>query len=249
MKVRSLMLAAAAALSAWAAGPAEPALAQSSPVSLSIEAGFLSRDIAVQEEGPAPGTLIDESTEADSGRVLLTLAVTPVPPVTLYAIGGGATLDLDEFGYHGRMDGIYGGGLTVTLYDSSPSAPRASGFRFFLDGRYLRFVTDDQVIALVGGVPTTVNEEIAWNEARARFGVEGRYFGAKPYGGLELSRVWGDDRFGAPVGDTFDVEEEDPIGLFAGISLPLDAQGRIAFFAEFNIIDENAIRAGLTFSL
>ena len=233
----------------WLAdGVLRPAHAQPRdlPVSVTVEAGFLSRDVVVQET-ISGGMLVEDSTIADSGRLLVTLAVTPIEPLTLYLTGGGASLDLDEFGYHANIDGIYGGGATVTLYESSSRSPGLSGFSLFLDGRYLRFVTDDVVLVDTGGPLVSTTEEIAWNEFRARLGVRGQAFYLQPYGGIELSWVRGDDRlsgFG-----TFDLEEEDNVGLFGGVLWPLDPQGRLTFFAEFNIIDENAIRAGLTFAM
>jgi len=215
------------------------------PVTVTVEAGFVSRDVIVQEL--VGGVLVEDNTIADSGRLLVTVAVTPVAPLTLYLVGGGASLNLDEFGYNGNLDGIYGGGLTVTLYESASRAPGLPGLSLFIDGRYLRFVTDDLVLVNAGGPPVSTTEEITWDETRMRFGAKGRYYGFQPYGGIELSWVRGNDRlegFGS-----FDLREEDSIGLFGGMLLPLDPRGRLFLFAEVNVIDEYALRGGFVFAL
>jgi hypothetical protein len=214
---------------AWAQ-PAEP------PLSVTVEGGYTSRDI--KEHGSA-GSF---SGTADSGRLLVTLAYRPVPQLTLYAVGGGTSLKIDEFGYASNLDGIYGGGMTL----STDVLPVAS---LFVDGRYLRFVSDDTVWPLINSSPT--REKITWNEYRARIGIKGRYFLISPYGGLQVSLVRGHDQLndfgGVPA--TFRLEERDAVGLFGGVTIPLDPQGRAKLFGEFNIIDENAIRGGLMFAL
>ena len=78
-----------------------------------------------------------------------------------------------------------------------------------------------------------------------------RHFPVSPYGGIQVSFVRGEDHVnnygGSPT--TFDLKEQDTVGLFGGVTMPIDPQGRIKFFAEFNLIDEYAIRGGLTFGL
>ena len=207
---------------------------------VTFEVGFISRDIETGEiSGGFPVT-----TTADSGRVLVILEFSPIPEVRLYVVGGGAGLDLNEFGFSADLDGMYGGGLTLTLYDVP-----LPDVALFLDGRYLRFVTDDVVVA---GSPffAPTNEEITWNEYRARIGVKARVTNTiEPYGGVEVSLIRGDDRLGAPVSTVFDIEEADAIGVFVGVRAMLDPQGRFSVFAEVNVIDEHAVRAGMTFAL
>jgi hypothetical protein len=215
------------------------------PVTVTVEAGFVSRDIIVQEL--ISGVLVEDTTIADSSRLLVTVAVTPVAPLTLYLLGGGASLNLDEFGYNGNLNGMYGGGLTVTVYESASRAPGLPGLSLFIDARLLRFVTDDVVLVTAGGPPVSTTEEITWDESRVRFGAKGGYYGFQPYGGIELSWIRGKDRlegFGS-----FNIREEDNIGLFGGLLFPLDPEGRLGFFVEVNIIDEYALRGGVVFAL
>jgi hypothetical protein len=206
------------------------------PLSVTVEGGFTSRDI---DENGAAGQF---SGTADSGRLLVTLAYRPVPQVTLYVVGGGASLQIDEFGYAANLDGIYGGGLTL-------SADLLPGASLFVDGRYVRLVSEDTVLPLINVSPT--QETITWNEYRGRIGIKGRHPVLSPYGGLQVSFVRGHDQLdnfgGSPA--MFRLEERNAIGLFGGVTIPLDPQGRVILFAEFNIIDENAVRTGLTFAM
>jgi len=204
-------------------------------LSITVGGEFTSRN--VDEKGTAG----EFSGTANSGRVLVTLAFKPIPQVTLYGVGGGADLQIDEFdGYSANMGGIYGGGLTV-------STDTLRGTSLFLDGRYLRFVTDDTTYPF--GVPS--QETITWNEYRARIGIRDRHFAVSPYGGIQVSFVRGEDHVdnygGSPT--TFDLEEQDTVGIFGGITIPLDPRGRTWFFTEFDLFDEYAISGGLTFAL
>jgi len=221
--------------------PAEP------PLTLTVEGGFTSRDI--EESGNAGGGPYSASGTADSGRLLVTLAFKPIPQLTLYGVGGGASLQIDDFdGYSANLDGIYGGGLTL-------SANVLPGASVFLDGRYLRSVTDNTVVMQCGAnvlCPFGTGEKITWNEYRARLGVKSRFF-VSTYGGIQVSFVRADDHInqfqnsGVPA--TLHIEEQDQVGVFGGVTMPLDPQGRIRFFTEFNLFDEYAIRGGLTFAL
>lgn len=212
------------------------------PFSITIEGDFTSRDI----DGLADLSLQSHVGRADSNRVLVTLSYAPIPPVRLYAVVGGADLIIDDVGYSAGMNGIYGGGLTLTIYHS----PMMPGLEVFLDGRYLRSVTNDTVF--IGG-PTSTREEITWNEYRTRIGAKAHYWGVEPYGGIQVSFVRATDHLdqwpttGSPI--SFGLRENDQVGLFGGLTVALDPRGRAALFAEFNIIDENAVRAGLRFSM
>jgi len=222
--------------------PKEPHL------SLTVDIGFSSRNI--EESGQVPGGgSFSASGTADSVPLLATLAYTPIPQLTLYAVGGGTSLQINDFdGYSSNLGGTYGGGLTLS-YNVMPGAA------MFLDGRYLRYVTDDTVVMQCGGgvlCPSGTGETITWNEYRARLGVKSRSF-VSTYGGIQVSFVRGDDHInhfqntGSPV--TFSIKEQDEVGVFGGVSIPLDPLRRIRFFTEFNLFDEYAIRGGLTFAL
>jgi len=206
-----------------------------SPLSITVEGGFTSRDVEEQgQAGKFYGT-------ADSGRLLATLAFKPISQVTLYAVGGGADLQINQFdGYSSNMDGIYGGGLTL----STNILPAT---KVYLDGRYLRSVTDSTTYPF--GAPS--QEKITWNEYRARIGIKDMHFAVSPYGGIQVSFVRGEDHVnnygGSPA--SFDLEEQDTVGIFGGVSVPLDPRGRMRFFTEFDLFDEYAIKGGLIFGL
>jgi hypothetical protein len=229
----------------WAWGQQQPP--KELHVSLTVEGGFTSRDVG--ESGNVLGSHYSTSGTADSGRLLVTLAYSPIPEVTVYAVGGGATLQIDEFdGYSSSLDGMYGGGLTLS-YNVLPMTAA------FVDGRYLRYVTDDTVVMQCGpGVlcPSATGETITWNEYRLRFGLKSR-MPITTYGGLQVSWVRAEDHInyfqdtGVPA--TLTLTEKDNVGVFGGISIPLDPLRRIRFFTEFNLFDEYAIRGGLTYSM
>jgi hypothetical protein len=212
------------------------------PLSITVEGGYTSREIKES------GSVGQFSGTADSGRLLVMLAYRPVPHLTLYAVGGGASLKIEQFGYSADLNGSYGGGMTL-------SANLRPGMSVFLDGRYLRFVTDDRVVMSCG--PNTpcssaTDERITWNEYRVRLGAKSRVLFMAPYGGLQVSLVRGDDHLnqytntGVPM--TLNIKEKEAVGMFGGVTIPLDPKGRMSVFAEFDIIDENAIRGGLTFT-
>jgi len=208
-----------------------------SPLSLTVEGEFTSRN--VEEHGPA--LPYNVSGTADSGRLLATLAFKPIPQVTLYGVGGGADLQIDEFdGYSANMDGIYGGGLTL-------STDIMRGTMLFIDGRYLRSATE--ATSYPFNVPS--QEKITLNEYRARIGIRDRHFAVSPYGGIQVSFVRGEDHVnnygGSPA--SFDVEEQDTVGIFGGVTIPLDPRGRVRFFTEFDLFDEYAIKGGLILGL
>jgi hypothetical protein len=212
-----------------------------SPLSVTVGGGYTSR--IIKESG--------STATADIGRLLVTLAYQPRPQVMLYVVGGGSSLRIDDFnGYAADMNGIYGGGITL----SAAVLPRAS---LFLDGRYLRSVTDDTVVMSCGPntpCPSSTDEKITWNEYRVRLGVKSRFLSLAPYGGLQVSLVRGDDHLNPsylinPSGpETLDIKEQQTVGLFGGVTMPLDPKGRVSVFAEFDVIDENAIWAGLTYA-
>ena len=216
-----------------------------SPLTLTIEGGYTSRDI---KETGQPLTPPPTGT-ADSGQILVTLAYTPVPYLTLYAVGGGASLQINDFdGYSANLGGAYGGGLTLS-YNILPVAS------VFVDGRYLHFATDDSVVMYCApGVlcPFSTGEKITWNEYRMRVGAKTRSF-ISTYGGIQVSFVRGEDHINqfqnTGTSYMFQITEQDEVGVFGGVSIPLDPLRRIRFFTEFNLFDEYAIRGGLTYSM
>ena len=225
-----------------------------------INVGVYSRDIV--EEDPAITDFKFNGT-ADSTRIIAKVGVNLGDVLNLYLQGGAADLSIDEFdNYDASMNGAYGGGLRINLYQ----APYRDGPKLFVEGSYLRSKTDDRVQSDVScttehGCPANTgnsitllpNETIQWNEYTFLMGGSGRYFDVAPYGGIRLSKVDGTDRVRTVPDSNFpngfrvnaDVKERDNFGIFFGTDVFLDRAGKTALNFEASLFDVYSFQAGI----
>jgi len=227
---------------------------------LQINVGTYSRDI--EEKSSALKTFKFDGT-ADSTRLIAKAGVNIGDVLNLYLQGGAADLNIDEFDdYHASMNGAYGGGLRINLYQE----PYRDGLKLFAEGNYLRYTTNDSVQTLVtcttdngcpantgGDLARIVKDTIQWNEYTVLMGASGRYFEMGPYGGVRLSKVDGKDRVRAGPDSNFttnftvtaDVKQENNFGVFFGTDVFLDRAGKTALNFEASLFDVYSFQAGI----
>jgi len=219
--------------------------------------GVYSRDIV--EKSPALFTYKVDGT-ADSTRLIAKAGVNLGDVLNLYLQGGAADLSIDEFdNYDASMNGAYGGGLRINLYQE----PYRDGMKLFVEGSYLRYTTNDTVQTEQCSSacqtnspvfsPRLVKDTIQWNEYTVLMGASGRYFEMGPYGGIRLSKVDGKDRvrgapdsnFTTPFSATADLKEQDNFGIFFGTDIFLDRAGKTALNFEASLFDVYSFQAGI----
>jgi hypothetical protein len=225
-----------------------------------LNVGAFSRDVEEKDASIAGSKAFGT---ADSTRIIAKIGMEYDDMLDLYFQGGGASLSIDEFdNYDGSMDWAYGGGLRFTFY----RAPYRDGLRLFVEGSALRYTTDDSVSILVKC--TTANgcaaddntyparpadETIQWNEYALMLGASARFFEARPYGGIRLSKVDGTDRIRAAPDSNFatsfqstpDLKEQDNFGVSMGLDFYLDRAARTVLNFQVSLIDQNSIEVGL----
>jgi hypothetical protein len=227
---------------------------------LQIDVGVYSRDIV--EKSSALSTFKVKAI-ADSTRLIAKAGVNIGDVLNLYLQGGAADLQIDDFdNYDASMNGAYGGGLRINLYQE----PYRDGLKLFVEGNYLHNSTNDQTqiardcTGLSGCssspdnfFPTIADETIQWNEYTFLMGASGRYFDMGPYGGIRLSKVDGKDRVRAGPDSNFttnftatpDVKERDNFGIFFGTDFFLDRAGKTALNFEASLFDVYSFQAGI----
>jgi hypothetical protein len=178
---------------------------------------------------------------ADSTRLLVRGGFQPVALLEVYGLIGGADLSIDEFdGFDSNMRMAYGGGLHLILYQSPFPRP----FDLFADAQYLQFSAKDRVLTDVSGLgPTEQDEEIHWRESVAKVGIDSDQHFFRPYGGLRVSLVRGDDNLS--VSGKVNLREDDSVGVFGGADIFLDSTKKAALNLEFSLFDVNSFSAGL----
>jgi hypothetical protein len=222
-----------------------------------IGVGVYSRDIV--EKSSALQSFKVNGT-ADSTRLIAKAGVNIGDILNLYLQGGVADLQIDDFdNYDASMNGAYGGGLRINLYQE----PYRDGLKLFVEGNYLRSSTNDQVqIEQCSSAcntnspvfsPRIADEAIQWNEYTFLMGASGRFFEMGPYGGIRLSKVDGKDRVRAAPDSNFttslsatpDLKERDNFGIFFGTDVFLDRAGKTALNFEASLFDVYSFQAGI----
>ena len=180
-----------------------------------IETGMFSRDI-VEEDAAITGFAY--GGRASSTRAIATAGFKFNEFLTVYALGGAADLEIDEFnGFDSSFNGAYGGGVRFDF----PISPYRGGLRLFVEGSMLRTTAEDMVQAgfactaangctsaatVQGGyIPRLAEETIEWNEYAVLLGAGSRHGAFGPYGGVRLSMVDAKDRLHASSGRQFHV--------------------------------------------
>lgn len=224
---------------------------QSSPVSLDLIAQVQERDIIAKNEDLTPCCKFEG--DAVSTRLLARLGLSPIPPIEIFGLAGGADLSIDEFDqYDSNMDFAFGGGVHLILYET----PSPGASHLFIEYSYLQFEAEDRVQVEKSSVNTIQDDEIRWREHVVQIGGDSRLGSVRPYGGLRFSIVRGEETFtvvnGGGLADPTigpsDIEEDDLFGVFGGIDFFLDPADRVAFNLEASLFDVNSFRAGLRFN-
>ena len=226
-----------------------------------IETGIVSRDI-VEEDASIQGFTFGGT--AESTRVLARVGFNFNDFVSMYALGGGADLSIDEFnGFDSSLSGAFGGGVRFDMRVS----PYRGGLRLFVEGSMLHTSADDTVQADFGCtaangctaaaqgafVPRLAQETIEWNEYTVLLGAAARYRAYGPYGGVRLSWVDATDKVRAPADENFstefradaDLKEQDNFGIFLGTDFYLDRSGKTALNLEFSLFDQESFRVAV----
>lgn len=219
--------------------------------SLELGAKYLGRNIT--EDGFNFGGQSYPKTDgwATSAQLLGKLAVDLTPNFQIYGVGGGSTLDVNEFdGYsadtllpqEGGQNLAFGGGVKFTFYPKTFRAP----VKLFIDLSYLQFKSEDMIFFPPAG--ENVNESIRWKQYVGKIGFSGRQGFIESYGGLRVSFVQGKDHIPTST-QTLDLNftEDIPVGIFFGTDIYLDRGGHSALFIEASFIDENSISGGVKF--
>ena len=104
-------------------------------------------------------------------------------------------------------------------------------------------------------VITIQDQKIEWEEHVVKIGGESRYGPFRNYGGLRVSFVRGKSFFSlvGPPGPANEIgpagiEEDDNIGVFAGMDIFLDPGEALALNLELSLFDVNAFRMGLVYA-
>lgn len=222
--------------------------------------GVMSRDV-VEEDPSIIGFKFDG--RATSTRVLTKAGANFGDILSLYLVGGGADLSVDEFNrYDGTIKGAFGGGLRLNLYRS----PYRDRFTLFVEGNTLRSTTDDRIefgmdctaandCAVADGLEKRrfADETIQWAEYTVLLGASSRYADTGPYGGIRLSNVDGTDRILAPADSNFitdfkvkaDVQEDSNFGIFLGLDIFMDRTEKTALNFEVTLIDQDSFMASI----
>ena len=116
------------------------------------------------------------------------------PNLQVYGLGGGTTLDIDEFNNYSadvlipqeNWNGLaYGGGIKITFYPKTFHAP----VKLFFDLSYLQFKTEDTIF--FPPAAQEVKEKIRWQQYVGKIGLSGIYDYVETYGGVRISFVRG----------------------------------------------------------
>jgi hypothetical protein len=228
-----------------------------------LETGVHSRNVV--EEGPAISGFTVGGT-ANSTRVLATAGVGFNDVLTVFALGGGSKLSIDEFdAFNSSFSGAYGGGARFTFFLS----PSRDGLRLFAEGSVLRTTAEDTVqgsffcnaangctapLPAQGDyLPRLAKETIEWNEYTILLGAGTRYGAYGPYGGVRLSWLNAKDRVRAAPDANFstgyqadaDLKEKDNFGVFFGTDMFLDRAGKTALNFEVSLFDQSSFRVAI----
>ena len=232
---------------------------------IQLETGISSRDVVEDVEVVIDGEVVGHKVKGDavSTQIIAKAGIELWRVLSIYALGGGTTLSIDEFdGFDSRLQGLYGGGVRLNFYNS----PHRDQLTLYVEGEALRFSADDHVVALVVcsagngcsadtglGIETNFKETIDWNEYTIRIGGSGNLGGIRGYGGIRLSQVDGTDKlkaspntdFPGGVSETLDLEEDDNFGIFFGLDLFLDRSEKSSVYFDISIIDRDSFKVGI----
>lgn len=189
---------------------------------------------------------------AVSTRVMTRVGLRPIPRLEIFGLVGGVSLGIEEFGgFDSKFEVAYGGGGRILLYKTS--YPQSSGL--FLEYQYLQFSAQDRVEIEKGDpvVVTLQDQRIEWEEHLVKIGGEYRYGPYRSYGGFRVSFLRGESLFSLvsppsnEIGPAI-IEEDDTIGVFAGVDIFLDARELLVLNLEMSLFDVNAFRVGMVFA-
>ncbi len=225
---------------------------QPAPGYIGFSIGIQERDILLKSDDLIPCCKAEGN--AVTTQVMTRVGLKAIPRLEIFGMVGGVDLGIEEFGdFDSNFEVAFGGGARILLYEASH--PQGSGL--FLEYQYLQFSAQDRVEILKGTPPvvTIQDQKIEWKEHLVKIGGEHRYGPYRSYAGFRVSFVRGESFFslvGAPdpmkeIGPA-DIEEDDNIGVFAGVDIFLDPREIFALNLELSLFDVNAFRAGLVFA-
>ncbi|MFQ5456056.1 MAG: hypothetical protein ACE5EA_07635 [Nitrospirota bacterium] len=180
-------------------------------------------------EEDRPGERLQADT--DSTRVLSQIGMRITDYFVVYGKIGTANLDIISFhGYDAGFDILYGGGISIKLFDSHKKQP----LRILLSGDSVKFRTDSTVKTEVG----VESEEIDWIEYTLRLGLSKEYRYLQPYIGVIASEIKGSDLLS--ISGDLDFSSEDNLGLFFGSNIFIDTSKSISLNIESYLLDEGS---------
>ena len=214
--------------------------------------GIQERDILLKSDDLIP--CCKAKADAVSTQVMTRVGLRAIPRLEVFGMVGGVDLGIEDFGdFDSHFDVAYGGGIRFLLYES----PYPQGSGIFLEYQYLQFSATDRVEIDKGTPPvvTIQDQKIDWEEHLVKIGGETRYRSFRTYGGFRVSFVRGGSFFslvGLPdptkeIGPAV-IEEDDTIGVFAGMDIFLDPSEALALNLELSLFDVNAFRMGLVYA-
>lgn len=174
---------------------------------------FTNRDMEVEGGG---------DDDVDSNRILLK-GTYGIEPINIYAKLGVANLEVDEA--DGDYGLAFGFGIKATVLET-PNTKVGIGLQ------YLSFESEDTVHGF--DYEADVSSEIDIFAGISYLGLQNKI---TPYGGLVISMIDGDVEVEG-LG-SFDIEEDDTLGIFAGVDF--DASDKFKAGVELRLINETSI--------